>query len=53
MTEENIQVPVNVIQASELSRKILKFIMETALSNENCSHVEKAKQLLKEISSSL
>jgi hypothetical protein len=49
---ENI-VPTEIAKASELSKKIWKFIIEVATSNSNCEHIDKAKQLLKEISQSL
>jgi hypothetical protein len=53
---ENIistQLPTQVTQTSDLSRKIWKFIIEVATSNSNCEHIAKAKELLKEISQTL
>jgi len=53
---ENIvptQLPTQVTQASDLSRKIWKFIIEVSTDNGNCQHIAKAKELLKEISQNL
>ena len=49
---ENI-IPSEISKASDISRKIWKFIIEVATSNSNCEHVNKAKELLKEISQTL
>lgn len=53
MNEENIQIPQQLTQPTDLSKKIWKFLLEIALSNATCEHVEKAKQLLREISVNL
>jgi len=42
-----------ISKASDISRKIWKFIIEVATSNGNCEHIAKAKELLKEISQTL
>ena len=46
-------IPTEVSKASDISRKIWKFIIEVATSNSNCEHIAKAKELLKEISQTL
>jgi hypothetical protein len=50
--DQNI-IANQLVQGTEISRKIWKFIIEVATDNGNCSHIEKAKQLLKEISQNL
>jgi hypothetical protein len=53
---ENIvptQLPTQVTQTSDLSRKIWKFIIEVSTDNGNCQHIAKAKELLREISQNL
>jgi len=49
---ENV-IANELMKTTDISRKIWKFIIEVATSNGNCEHIEKAKQLLKEISQSL
>jgi hypothetical protein len=46
-------LPTEVSKASDISRKIWKFIIEIATSNGSCEHIAKAKELLKEISQTL
>ena len=53
MADNEIQVPQQITQPTDLSKKIWKFLLEIALSNATCEHVEKAKQLLKDISVNL
>jgi len=53
MTEESNIMPTDVIKASEISRKVWKFIIEIATSEGNCEHIAKAKELLKELSQTL
>jgi hypothetical protein len=50
--DQNI-ISTQLVQGTEISRKIWKFIIEVATDNGNCQHIEKAKQLLKEISQNL
>lgn len=53
MSDTNQILPTELTAPSELSKKIWKFIIEVATSNENCNHVQKAKELLLEISKQL
>jgi len=53
MTEETNVLTNQLVAQSELTRKIWKFIIDVATDNSNCQHVEKAKQLLREISQTL
>jgi hypothetical protein len=53
---ENIvptQLPTEIAKASELSKKIWKFIIEVSTDSGNCQHIAKARELLKEISQNL
>jgi hypothetical protein len=47
------QLTQEISRASDISKKIWKFLIEVATSEGNCEHIAKAKQLLKEISQTL
>jgi hypothetical protein len=47
------QLTQEISRASDISKKIWKFLIEVATDNSNCTHIEKARQLLKEISQTL
>lgn len=49
MEQDNL----NILQTTDISKKIWKFLIEIALDNSNCPHVEKAKELLREINKTL
>jgi len=50
--EENI-LPAELTKTADISRKIWKFIIEIATDNSNCPHVNRAKELLRELSQTL
>jgi len=53
MPEETDILKSELVQQNEIIKKIWKFIIETALDNSNCDHVNKAKELLKELTKNL